>query len=160
MLVIEACIHYKMKDRKKAYSVLTEAYETAAPNDLLMPFIELGKDMRTLTAFVLKERIPKKTLPRTWLEYVNRKAASYAKHHSHVIAKYRQISGISNDFIISPREKDILTDLSHGLSRTEIATSRNLSINTIKMVITNIYNKLGAENMADVIRIATERKLI
>ncbi|MCL2441823.1 MAG: LuxR C-terminal-related transcriptional regulator, partial [Treponema sp.] len=160
MLVIEACIHYKMKDRKKACSVLAEAYETAAPNDLLMPFIELGKDMRTLTAYVLKERIPKYAIPKTWLEYVNRKAASYAKHHGFVIAKYRQASGMSNDFIISPREKDILVDLSRGLSRTEIAANRNLSINTIKMVINNVYSKLGAESLADAIRVAIERKII
>jgi len=38
--------------------------------------------------------------------------------------------------------------------------NRNLSINTIKMVINAIHVKLVAENLADLIRIATERKMI
>jgi len=61
---------------------------------------------------------------------------------------------------MSPREAEVLADLSHGLSRAEIAKARNLSTNTVKMVINNIRYKLGAENLADIIRIAVERKLI
>jgi DNA-binding NarL/FixJ family response regulator len=41
-----------------------------------------------------------------------------------------------------------------------MAVSRNLSVNTVKMVINNLYSKMGAENMADLIRIAAERKMI
>jgi len=168
LLAMEACIHYKMKNREKACAVLTEAYETAAPNDLLMPFIELGKDMRTLTSYALKEHSLKGNslsksahkIPIAWLESVNRKSASYAKRLSHVIAKHKQAAGITDNVYISPREKQVLIDLSHGLSRSEIAASRNLSINTIKMVINNLYSKLGAENLADTIRIATQSKII
>jgi len=65
-----------------------------------------------------------------------------------------------NDIIITPRESEILNDLSHGLSRTEIAASRNLSINTVKMLVNSIYMKLGTESLADAIRIATERKIL
>ena len=158
MLAIEACIHYKLKDKSKACAVLAEAYETASPNELLMPFIELGKDMRTLTAYVLKE--PDCAIPKPWLESINRKSASYAKRQAHIVTKYKQDMGIADTVVISPRESEILQDLSHGLSRTGIAASRNLSINTVKMVINNIYIKLGAENLADAIRIATEKKII
>jgi len=156
MLAIEACVHYKMKNKPKALEALKEAYETASPNNLLMPFIELGKDMRTLTAFAVKS---KSIIPKSWLETVNRKAASYAKRLAHVITKYKQTNGVA-DFAISPREHEILKDISHGLSRTEIAANRNLSINTVKMVINNIYMKLGAENLAEAIRIAAEKKIV
>jgi LuxR family maltose regulon positive regulatory protein len=158
MLALEACVHYKKKDKEKAFAVLSQAFETASPNGLEMPFIELGKDMRTLTGSALKE--PAVKIPGPWLENINRKAATYAKRQSHVIAEYRQANSISDNITLTPRESDILADLSHGLSRTEIATSRKLSVNTVKMVISNIYFKLGAENMAHLIRIATERKLI
>jgi LuxR family maltose regulon positive regulatory protein len=158
MLAMEACVHYKMKDTEKAFATLLEAYQTALPNGLLMPFIELGKDMRTLANFALKET--KGGIPKPWLESIHRKAASYAKCHAHIVAEYKRAKGIVNSVVFSPRETDILTDLSHGLSRAEIAESRSLSINTVKMVINNIYLKLGAENLPDLIRIAVERKII
>jgi DNA-binding NarL/FixJ family response regulator len=55
---------------------------------------------------------------------------------------------------------DVLHDLSHGLSRPEIAANHGLSINTVKMVLNAIYTKLDADNAADVIRIALDRNLI
>jgi len=168
MLAIEACVYYKMKDKSKAFCILLEAYNTALPNGLFMPFIELGKDMRTLTAAALKESSVYKenagssgsVIPSPWLENINRKAASYAKRQSHFTSEYKRINGIIDDSAISPRESDVLLDLSHGLSRQEIAASRGLSINTVKMIVKNIYSKLGAESLVSLIRIATERNLI
>jgi len=118
----------------------------------------MGKDMRTLTSAIQKES--RKIIPAVWLEDANHKSATYAKRRSHVIAKHTQASGGSGGIVLSPREAEILSDLSHGLSRAEIAASRKLSINTVKMIINKIHNKLGAENLADLIRIAVERKLI
>ncbi|MCL2175064.1 MAG: LuxR C-terminal-related transcriptional regulator [Treponema sp.] len=158
MLAFEACVHYKMKDKEKAYNALQEAYLTATPNNILTPFIELGKDMRTLTFFALKESNGK--IPKSWLEDINRKSASYAKRLAHVITEYKQAFGLTHIPVISPRESEILSDLSQGLSRAEIAASRNLSINTVKMLINNVYMKLGAENLAEAIRIAAERKIV
>ena len=158
MLAMEACIHYKMKDRKKALATLQEAWEEAAPNNILKPFMGLGKDMRTLTASAMKE--PDYKVPKAWLEEVNRKSASYAKRQSHIIAEYKQLNHIEETLVFSQREIEILTDLSHGLSRKEIAVSRGISVNTVKMIISIVYSKLGAENLADLIRFATERKMI
>ena len=161
MLAMEACVYYKMDDKKKALAVLAEAYETTSPNDLIMPYIEMGKDMRTLTSWALREQESEKTkIPKSWLENINRRSSSYAKHLVHFVTGYKLINGMTDGIAISPRESEILTDLSHGLSRTEIASSQSLSINTVKMIINNIYKKLGAENLADAIRIATERKII
>ncbi|MCL2601464.1 MAG: LuxR C-terminal-related transcriptional regulator [Treponema sp.] len=158
MLAMESCVHYKMNDKKKAFAVLQEAYEAASPNTIFMPFIELGKDMRTLTALALKEG--GHDIPKVCLEMINRKSSTYAKRLAHIVAKYKQASGITSTAIVSQRESEILLDLSHGLSRMEIAAHRGISINTVKMIINSVYNKLGAENFADAIRIATERKVI
>ena len=83
MLVMEACIHYKMRDKRKACELLSRAYAVAHPNNLLMPFIEFGKDMRTLTAFALREYDC--GIPRPWLELVNSKAVSYARRQAHLL---------------------------------------------------------------------------
>jgi LuxR family maltose regulon positive regulatory protein len=158
MLAMEACVHYKMKEKSKAFAVFQEAYKTASPNDLVIPFIELGKDMRTLTRAALKEKNIK--IPKTWLESINRRSATYAKRQAHITAEFRQANHMNGTVFLSPRESEILKDLSHGLSRADIASSRGLSINTVKMVINNVYTKLGAENLADLIRIAVERKMV
>ena len=158
MLAMESCVHYLMKDKEKAFAALRNAYENAAPNGIVMPFIEMGKDMRTLASAYLKTA--DKSVPQPWLEDISRKSASYAKRRSNIITEYAQAHRLTDIISITPREKDILKDLSQGLSRAEIASNRGLSINTVKMVINSLYSRLGAENVADVIRIATQRKII
>jgi LuxR family maltose regulon positive regulatory protein len=157
MLAMEACVHYKMKDKDKAFAVLQEAYETALPNEIKMPFMELGKDMRTLSAAALNGQ---SKIPTPWLEEINRKSALYAKYQGYIISEYKQANGIEDDIYLTPRELEIISDLCHGLSRAEIASNRKLSINTVKMVIGNIYSKLDAKNLADLIHIVTERKIV
>ena len=49
-------------------------------------------------------------------------------------------------------------DLSQGLTRVEIAVILNISANTAKSVLPNIYNKLGAANNTDAVRKAMEMK--
>jgi LuxR family maltose regulon positive regulatory protein len=158
LLVMEACIHYKMKDKEKSFAALRAAYTDALSNNIVMPFIEMGKDMRTLSSALLKES--DKVIPKAWLEDINRKSASYAKRRASMVSEYMQTNRVTDNPAITPREADILNDLSHGLSRAEIASSRGLSINTVKMVINSLYFKCGAQNLADLIRIATERKMI
>jgi LuxR family maltose regulon positive regulatory protein len=158
MLAMEACVHYLMKDKERAFNSLRNAYENAHPNEIVMPFIEMGKDMRTLASAFLKTA--DNSIPKPWLEDIGRKSASYAKRRAQIIAEYAQAHRLTDIISISPRESDILKDLSQGLSRAEIASGHGLSINTVKMVINSLYSKLGAENVADVIRIATQRKMI
>jgi LuxR family maltose regulon positive regulatory protein len=158
MKLIEAVCRYHTKDRKAALDALCEAYGLAESNDLTMPFIELGKDMRTLTASAMRET--GLGIPRQWLETINRKAATYAKRLSAVVAEYRKAHGMGDEVRLSPRETEILGDLCRGLSRSQIAAERGLSINTVKLVLSTVYTKLGADNVADAIRIALERKLV
>jgi len=158
MLAIEACVHYQMKDKKAAFDVLRDAYEMASPNNIIMPFIELGKDMRTLTAAA--QRDMGLSIPHEWLETINRKSALYAKHQSMIISDYEREYDISSMKALSNRETEVLRDLCNGLSRKEIATKQELSISTVNMNVTHIFQKLEANNLADVIRIATGLKLV
>jgi DNA-binding NarL/FixJ family response regulator len=155
---MEACVYYKLKDKKAAFAALHQAYKTAVPNEIITPFVEFGKDMRTLTAAALKDSNRK--IPKSWLENINLKAASYAKHQARIITEYKLANNVPKTITLSAREKEILKDISHGLSRASIDSERSLSINTVKMVINNVYMKLGAENLPAAIRIATEKKLI
>ncbi|MDR1966848.1 MAG: helix-turn-helix transcriptional regulator, partial [Synergistaceae bacterium] len=84
----------------------------------------------------------------------------YAKRELLVVSEYRKANNLGHDLHLSPREIGILHDIYHGLTRSEIAVSHDLSISTVKMVLSSIYSKLGADSTANVIRIALERKLI
>lgn len=158
MLVLQACAYLQMKDRSASLLALQEAYEAASPNDILTPFIELGKDMRTLASAAQRE--PDCKLPSEWLELVKRKSASFAKHQSVMLASHDKAHGNGRRAVLSARENEIMTDLYHGLSRLEIASKHTLSINTVNSAINNIFGKLGARNVVDAVRIAAEEKLV
>jgi LuxR family maltose regulon positive regulatory protein len=158
LLALRACVYYKLKNRKAAFASLAEAKAQAEPNNILLPFIELGKDMRTLSAAAIKE--PGCDIEVEWLETINRRSAAYAKRQAHIASRYRQEYQLGTEVVFSTRELEVLMDLSQGLSRTEIAAVRGLSINTVKTVISNTYNKLEVDSLADLIRVAVQQNLI
>jgi ATP/maltotriose-dependent transcriptional regulator MalT len=156
--VMQALSLYQLKKHREAIAALTEAYNLAAPNRLTVLFTQFSKDMRTLCDAALKDNSC--TIPHDWLEEVSRKSATYAKRQAHVIGEYKKANNIAEAIVFSPRESEILTDISQGFSRSEIAANRKLSIKTVKMVIANIYDKAGTENLSDLVRIAVDRKMV
>jgi LuxR family maltose regulon positive regulatory protein len=162
MLALESVCHYQLHDKKEAYRTLEEAYTLAEPNGLYLPFTELGKDMRALASAALKDNAT--AIPRDRLEKIRNNASAYAKKLFAVTEQYnppvpKRAAG-SITVSLSSRESGVLTGLSQGLTREEIAQASNISPNTVKSVIRNIYNKLGALNRADAVRIATVSGLL
>ncbi len=158
LLALEACARWQRGEKTAALEVLRAAYEEAAPNALVTPFIELGKDMRTLAAAAL--RSTGCGIPPTWLETVERRATSCAKRQSALCGAYEKACGPRRRVTLSKRESEILADLYHGLSRAEIAANRARSINTVNAAVNNIFAKLGAHSIVDAVRIAAEEKLV
>ena len=156
--VIEALSLFQLKRRKEAVSVLAEAYELAAPNRLVVPFTEFAKDMRTLTAAALKDDAC--TIPRKWLEDINLKASAFSKRQSNLKSEYQLSRQPSGSISLTAREKEILSSLSQGISRSEIAQTHNISPNSVKMSINMINEKLFAKNLVEAIRVAKERGII
>jgi LuxR family maltose regulon positive regulatory protein len=156
--VLEALCHYQMNNRAPAFEALECAYRLSQSNGFLMPFVEQGKHMRTLTAAARKSGL--RAIPDDWLDDVNQRASVYAKRLNLVAGEYRNANGLSGDARLSALESKVLGALVDGLSRSEIAAQLNLSINTVKTVINMVYLKLGAKGSAEAIRIAVERKLL
>ena len=94
-------------------------------------------------------------IPYAWLKTVRNKAASYAKNQTLFIK-----DNSSGDAALSTRERELMSDLYNGLTQSEIAEKRNLSVNTVRMVIKNIYEKLNVHKISDLVRIAAEQKLV
>ena len=154
----QAVCLYNLKDQNGAFRALRQAYELAAPNSLNMIFVELGNHMRTLAAAA--QKAGGSGVPDAWLEDMQKKAATYAKRIGQVRSQYRQAEGLEDGVQLTQKEINLLQDLSHGLSRTESAAARGISINTVKMMLQYIYEKLGAENSMDAVRIAFAKGLL
>jgi LuxR family maltose regulon positive regulatory protein len=150
---------YHTGDRAGALRALEDAYRVSSSEELDMPFIELGRDMRTLTASAMKSDAV--SIPAQWLDKMHKKSSAYAKSLSYVIADFRNRNNLNDKlFELTSKEKEILTDLCHGLSRTEIAYSRGISANAVKLLLRSIYTKLGAQNTADAVWTAARLNLI
>ncbi|MCL2680696.1 MAG: LuxR C-terminal-related transcriptional regulator, partial [Coriobacteriia bacterium] len=145
-------------DTAAAVADLEKAYELSFEGVFEMFFIELGKDLHPLLVLAGKEEDC--SIDAEWLKSIDRKASIYDKKRAIVANAFKNPADRKNLPALSDREREVLIDLYHGLSRDEIAENRHLSINTVKKALQSIYRKLGAGNSIDAIRIALERKLI
>jgi LuxR family maltose regulon positive regulatory protein len=147
--VLEAAARLRLGETESAVEALENAWEAGASNTLNMPFIELGDDMRVLAGICLNREDC--SIPRSWLEAIRSRASVYGKKIAVIVEQYQ--AGIKQT-ILSRQEQMVLHCLSQGLTREEIADEADLSLNTVKALIKSLYNKLGALNRADAIRIA------
>lgn len=158
--ITRAIIYYYMDKPEESIKVLNEAYELSSPNNLIIQYIEYGNQMRTVIHAARQNENCK--IPRAWLDNIYTKSSTYAKWLARIIAEYKRIYLLEDKshITLSKREKEVLVCLGAGLTRDEIALHCNISINTVKSIIKNILNKLGALNSIEAVRIATEMRLI
>ena len=152
--VLEAVCLYQMKQKAGAYAALEEARILAEPNGFFTPFAELGKDMRSLVSQALKDE----ALPEHFLETIRGLSSLYAKKLVQVSERLSGPRPLPGS--LSRKEYEVLSALFQGRTQDEIAASSSRSANTIKSIIRRIYEKLGAANKADAIRIALSRGLL
>jgi len=61
---------------------------------------------------------------------------------------------------LTPRERDVLAELSLGGSYADVAAAMFLSENTVKTHLTSAYRKLGVDRRVDALRIARENHVL
>ncbi|GHU37747.1 hypothetical protein FACS1894105_10420 [Clostridia bacterium] len=141
-----------------ATSELIKAYEASKECGVEAPFVELGGISKHLFSDALKTS--RGIIPAEWIKSMTAKTNAYKKKKQTIAKHYKNKFNIDESVHLSQREKEILTDTYHGLTRAEIAATRGISVNTIKTVLQMVYSKLGAANNVDAVRIAKERELI
>lgn len=150
--ILEAICHHRIGNRDKSMAAFHRAYEMGHPGKISMPFIETGRHMRTLVQTARQQRAF--DFDPDWLSFVYTKANSYAKRISALIQQYEKQDKGMTTVKLSTRENEVLKLLSEGLTRSEISDRLGITIHGVKRHITSLYNKLGAANRSDAIRIA------
>lgn len=78
-----------------------------------------------------------------------------------VLSDYRQQAGNEeDDYGLTDREKQVLKLVAEGCTSPEIAEMLHLSKKTVMAHRSNIYQKLGTNNRAELVRLAIRRHLI
>jgi DNA-binding NarL/FixJ family response regulator len=73
----------------------------------------------------------------------------------------RVISGMGRrSALLSPRERQVLRLVAEGLSTKQIARKLAITERTVKFHVASILNKLGADNRAQAVAVATQRGLL
>ena len=160
MNCLEAAARCRMGEKAEAAAILEASYRAAAPNSLVMPFIELGYEMRPLAAAALNGH----GIPRPWLEDIRRRASAYGKSLSAAAECFRsgrEVSpGSGAKVYLTRHERAVLDGLSRGQTRKEIAAVTDQPLSAVKSAISSICEKLGAVNRADAVRIASALGLL
>ncbi|MDR3332135.1 MAG: LuxR C-terminal-related transcriptional regulator [Synergistaceae bacterium] len=150
----------KVGDAERAVEVFWDAYDMSRHNGVITPFVEAGGNMRCLVEAARKSE--KSSFAPEWLDDIYRKSSTCAKRLLTLVKEYNKWSGgkSAQKLKLSKRESGILNNLAQGLTREEMAESNHISVNTVKSVLSSVYNKLGAVNRADAVRIATSQGLL
>jgi len=156
--VLTAVALVRTGDTEGALEAFEKAYRMSFEGMFEMFFIELKKELHPVIAAAMASESC--MIPKQWLKTIERRMSIYAKKTAVVAEAIKRDLNIKESIELSEREREILSDLYHGLSREEIADNRYLSINTVKKTLQSIYIKLDAANSVDAIRVALERKLI
>jgi LuxR family maltose regulon positive regulatory protein len=151
MNCITAAALCQLNEEAAAAAILEITCEAAIPNSLIMPFIELGYDMRPLAAAALNAG---SAIPRPWLEDIRNRASAYGKSLFAIAEQYRGREADGTQVYLTKQERMVLKGLSRGQTREEIAAATRQPLSAVKSLISSICVKLGAVNRADAVHIA------
>lgn len=146
--------------RAEAVRVFKTAYDMVFQNNISVIFAEFGSNMqRIIRAANAQTDIE---FDPDWLAALFKQAGSFEKREAAMVKAYRSKhqEQDTGNFNLNPREIEILTYMSRGMTRTEIAQLLSTSLSNVKRYITSIYSKLGALNRADAIHIAHMNGLV
>lgn len=81
--------------------------------------------------------------------------------HKEVVEKTQEeIRALNLWRTLTPRELEVLEHVFHGQTNREIAETLTISVKTVELHRANLMRKLGASGTADLVRIASERRLL
>lgn len=159
-LLIAIC-QLHMGQEQKAVEAFWRAYQMTWQNHILVCFAECGR--ATLALLEVAQQHDTHAFDAGWLREVDEAARQYARRESAMVKRRDGLAPPRHSgptIQLTPREHEVLVGLSQGLTREEISAVLGISLHGVKKHITNIYNKLGAVNRVDALRIAVAGGII
>jgi LuxR family maltose regulon positive regulatory protein len=140
-LAFRALVLDRSGDRTGALADLIEALTMAAPERIARPF-ERSREILPLLRAVIKASRE---------EYVDILVVDFTHD---LLARGSQNgpeSGLGDEARLSPREQEVLEELANGRSNKEIARALDMTENTVKFHLKNIFTKLKVERRTQAI---------
>lgn len=160
---ISALVHQSIGDYTASSRALLSALTLAYPGGYVRPFIDLGSSMNQL----LKDLLKVDYLERIGVE-VSREIEDYIRKlllnsEYEFPGKIESSQSSVLDTTIEPltrRELEILRMIADDLGTKQIAVELNISINTVRTHIKNIFQKLDVHDRNEAVRKAVQLELI
>lgn len=148
-IALEALALRHLGRHEDAVARIVDALRLALPEGMVRPFIDEGGAMEALLSLALRSlrEAAADSLLKTQLAKLLQTMSS-------------QGTGIAGGQDFSLREREVLTELAHGYSNKEIARLLNMTENTVKFHLKNIYAKLGVDKRGLAVARAREKALI
>lgn len=150
--IYEAAAHDRLNQPREAELALNRALELAAPDNLLMPFVENGSHILNLLKLRTKNA-PQQSLVRSILKHYPVYAEKLALIQSSLTAA-DNLAGL-----LTAREKEIAGLVAIGLSNQRIAANLFVTEITIKKALQSIYAKLGINSRTTLTKIIIEHQV-
>lgn len=132
--ILTAIAYIHAGKTKKALKLLGEAVTIALPYGFTRQFINEGKHIFSCLIVLKKKQNSK---------FLNKIIEEIAQEYSFGLSENEK------QFMLSPRQKDILLCLSKSMAYNEIAQEIGLSYGTVKNYVSTIYKKLNVNNIED-----------
>lgn len=144
-LIMKTRILMRSNKSRLAIATLEEAIHIGKMHNLLGPFIYLGETLNSLYQNIPASDI----LSRRFIKKI-------------ISAQNLRINAGTRiqEVILTDRETQVVNELTSGLTYLEIALKLNISVNTVRTHIKNIYAKLGVYNRVEAVRKAHQLDLV
>lgn len=154
LLVLLALAHARHGDDARAMTRLERALHLARPQGYIRSFLDGGADLAKLLAEYLQLR------QHGFIRPADPVSLEYVKQLLHLLNLESAVPAVASVALLTVQETRILQAAREGLINREMAERYNVSRETIKMHLKNIYRKLGVNSRIKAIQRASELKLL
>ncbi|MGG1634444.1 LuxR C-terminal-related transcriptional regulator [Paenibacillus sp. NRS-1760] len=153
VLIMQSVMHQRLGHTEAARKQLEKALHLGQPEGYVRSFIDEGPIVAELLTAYMKGKREKvlSAPPMVSLEYVRQLLQAFT-----VI----QVEDKSHKVLLTEQETKVLLWIAGGLSNKEIASRLNITAETVKFHIKNVYRKFGVNNRVQALQHAKQLMLI